>query len=121
MIFVAARCGVLGGTVSNTMLSHCEWDEDRANSTTLISIIAIRGLVGHGFGSWKSCAGYTMWLRDFLPEYVPYARILAYDYDSALLENPSNASIREYSQNFFAALRVVRARKTVGWCLPVMR
>lgn len=43
------------------------------------------------------------------------ARILAYDYDSALLENPSNASIREYSQNFFAALRAVRARKTVGW------
>lgn len=45
-----------------------------------------------------------MWLRDFLPDYVPNARILTYGYDSTLLKNKSTASIREFSHNFLQAL-----------------
>lgn len=55
-----------------------------------------------------------MWLRDFLPAHVPNARILTYGYDSALVKNSSNASIREFSQNFLEALKTARARKTVS-------
>lgn len=54
-----------------------------------------------------------MWLRDFLPENVPNARILTYGYDSTLLNNNSNASILEFSQNFLEALKAARTGETV--------
>lgn len=56
-----------------------------------------------------------MWLRDFLPEYVPNARILTYGYDSTLFKNNSTASIREFSRNFLEALSSARAETEVSW------
>lgn len=53
-----------------------------------------------------------MWLRDFLPEHVPTARIMTYGYDSRLLNSNSTASIREFSQNFLEALSTVRVGDT---------
>lgn len=50
-----------------------------------------------------------MWLRDFLPEAIPTARILTYGYDSKLLDNNSTASIVEFSRNFLEALTSARA------------
>lgn len=50
-----------------------------------------------------------MWLRDFLPEDIPNARILTYGYDSKLLHNNSTASIHEFSQNLLEALTSARA------------
>lgn len=77
------------------------------------SIVAVTGLAGHAFGSWKARHGSAMWLRDFLPEHVPSARIMTYGYDSRLLLNTdSTASIREFSQNFLEALSTVRVGDT---------
>lgn len=55
-----------------------------------------------------------MWLRDFLPENVPGARILTYGYDSTLLGNSSTASIREFSRNLLGDLNTVRANEDVS-------
>lgn len=46
------------------------------------SIIAICGLGGHAFGSYKERDGMHMWLRDSLPADFENARILIYGYDS---------------------------------------
>lgn len=54
-----------------------------------------------------------MWLRDFLPEHAPQARILTYGYNSSLLGNHSTASIREFSQNLLVELNTVRAGNEV--------
>lgn len=77
------------------------------------SIIAVTGLAGHAFGSWKARGGYAMWLRDFLPEHAPQARILTYGYNSSLLGNHSTASIREFSQNLLVELNTVMAGNEV--------
>lgn len=37
-----------------------------ANSS--FSIIAVTGLAGHAFGSWRSRGSPRMWLRDLLPK-----------------------------------------------------
>lgn len=76
------------------------------------SIFAVTGLAGHGFGSWKARNATGMWLRDFLPEHVPTARIMTYGYDTRLPGSKSTASIREFSQNFLAALNIVRVADT---------
>ncbi|KAL0632798.1 hypothetical protein Q9L58_008314 [Maublancomyces gigas] len=75
----------------------------------LIDIIAVTGLAGHAFATWKARGGCAMWLRDFLPEHVPGARILTYGYDSTLLGNNSTASFREFSCNLLGDLNNVRA------------
>lgn len=79
------------------------------------------GLAGHAFGSWKSRNGATMWLRDFLPEHLPTARILTYGYDSKLHKSDSNASIRDFAGRFLETMKTARAREkvhlTFPWCL----
>jgi hypothetical protein len=49
-----------------------------------------------------------MWLRDFLPEFVPTARILIYGYDSQLKGGSSVASIFEFAKQFLDAVKTIR-------------
>ena len=48
------------------------------------SCIAITGLGGHPFGSFKERDGQHMWLRDSLPTDLPHARVMLYGYDTQL-------------------------------------
>ncbi|KAH0541631.1 hypothetical protein FGG08_003921 [Glutinoglossum americanum] len=76
-----------------------------------VDVIAITGLAGHAFGSWKSRNGPNMWLRDYLPETIPGARILTYGYDTKLLVSQSNASILEFSRKFLESVKAVRCHQ----------
>jgi hypothetical protein len=52
-------------------------------------VIAISGLGGHAFGSFKERGGPFMWLRDVLPLDFPKASILIYGYDTQLEQSVS--------------------------------
>lgn len=78
------------------------------------SIVAVTGLAGHAFGSWKSRGAATMWLRDFLPEYVPTARILTYGYDSTLYGSDSTSSVRDFSGRLLETLKTARVHEDVS-------
>ena len=90
------------------------------------SVIAITGLGGHAFGSWRSRAATmrpidrAMWLRDFLPESFPNARIMTYGYDSSLRE-PSSANIADYRRGFIECLVKCRRKCPVSPCLVMPR
>jgi len=45
------------------------------------SIVAIHGLDGDPKRSWTAENG-ALWLRDFLPDNIPHARIIIYGYDA---------------------------------------
>ncbi|OBT60680.1 hypothetical protein VE03_09999 [Pseudogymnoascus sp. 23342-1-I1] len=49
-----------------------------------IDCVAISGLGGHAFGSFKDRAGPHMWLRDSLPSDITGARVMIYGYDTQL-------------------------------------
>lgn len=49
-----------------------------------------------------------MWLRDFLPEDLPNARILTYGYDTKLVGSLSNARISEYAKQFLESIEDAR-------------
>jgi hypothetical protein len=73
----------------------------RADGTS--SIVAVTGLAGHAYGSWKSRDNPWMWLRDFLPSDLHKlgykVRILTFGYDSALRNNGGAApSIQSYAR-----------------------
>ena len=71
--------------------------------------MAVTGLGGHGFGSWKERGGEFMWLRDALPHDFPGARIMTFGYDSHLQDSSSFASISDYGRVLLA--EVVAARQ----------
>lgn len=79
----------------------------------LSSIIAVTGLAGHAFGSWKSKNKPDMWLRDFLPETIPNARILTYGYDTKLPGSQSEASIPDLSRRLLESIKTIRSGDTV--------
>ena len=72
-----------------------------------VDIIALTGLAGHAFGSWA--ASPHMWLRDFLPEDLPRARIVLYGYDSNLAGSQSKNILADLSNNFVVKLHTMRS------------
>lgn len=54
-----------------------------------MDLVAISGLGGHAFGSFKERDGSHMWLADALPKHLPGVRILIYGYDTKLEANNS--------------------------------
>ncbi|KAF8530221.1 hypothetical protein BU17DRAFT_59986 [Hysterangium stoloniferum] len=50
-------------------------------TTPTIDIVAIHGLDGDREKSWTA-DNEKLWLRDFLPQAIPAARILSYGYDA---------------------------------------
>ncbi|UKZ79092.1 hypothetical protein TrVFT333_006842 [Trichoderma virens FT-333] len=50
-----------------------------------------------------------MWLRDFLPEAVPNARILTYGYDTKLPGSQSEASIPDLSRRLLESIKTIRS------------
>ncbi|KAF8541127.1 hypothetical protein BDD12DRAFT_633288, partial [Trichophaea hybrida] len=70
----------------------------------VMDVVAVTGLGGHAFGSWKTKNGDFMWLRDALPEDVDGLRVLAYGFNSGLVESASIASIQSYAKEFLLGL-----------------
>ena len=70
--------------------------------------MAVHGLNGHYLKSWtaKSKTGQTtMWLKDLLPEKLPGARIMTFEYDAGAIANASPHGVRENAVKLIRALR----------------
>lgn len=76
----------------------------------VVDIVAVQGLGGNGFGSWRATGNADMWLRDFLPEKAKNSRILIYGYN-ADLTGPgakSFASILDMAKGLVNNLKLAR-------------
>lgn len=77
-----------------------------------VDIIAVCGLNGHAFGSYKQKNGAYMWLRDGLGTDLPNARILTYGYDTRA---PSIQNIYDIANTFRNLLRCLRSPGKSGF------
>lgn len=78
------------------------------------SIVAVTGLGGHAFQSWKSRHSDKMWLKDFLPCSIPEnIRIMTYGYDSSLTK-PGKRSMVDYRRGFIMNLLIARSSAEVS-------
>ncbi|KAF8530182.1 hypothetical protein BU17DRAFT_78785 [Hysterangium stoloniferum] len=77
--------------------------------TPCIDIVAIHGFDGHREESWTADNG-KLWLRDFLPQTIPTARILSYGYDAYTESSLSEQTLYGHAQDFLA--RLCMSRKT---------
>ncbi|KAK2788839.1 hypothetical protein FQN53_003026 [Emmonsiellopsis sp. PD_33] len=71
-------------------------------------IIAITGLDGHAFGSWRGRGKLRrMWLRDFLSQDLPRCRTMIYGYNSKLATHGVD-TIMDYGRMFLEEIKQVR-------------
>jgi hypothetical protein len=77
------------------------------------SIVAITGLDGHAYGSWRGKGNLgRMWLRDFLSKDLPQCRTMIYGYNSKLLSRGVH-TIMDYGREFLERIKRVRYTKEV--------
>ena len=79
-----------------------------------VNCVAVCGLGGHAFGSFKEKGGPYMWLRDSLPKDLPNLRVLLYGYDSGLEDSDSNQNVSVIADSFVGHLRELRPRSKVS-------
>jgi len=54
------------------------------NGSIYHSVVAVTGLGGHAFESWRNRESNRMWLQDFLPNNIKGIRIMTYGYNTEL-------------------------------------
>ncbi|KAL6826497.1 hypothetical protein V8C40DRAFT_244386 [Trichoderma camerunense] len=78
-----------------------------------VDIIAISGLGGHAFGSFKERGGQHMWLRDALPHDITgesgerIARVMVYGYESSLINSDSFQNLEDLGTTLHSDLRTL--------------
>ncbi|KAL7912616.1 hypothetical protein GGI35DRAFT_440713 [Trichoderma velutinum] len=80
----------------------------KADKPVTADIIAITGLDGHAYGSWRGKGNLgRMWLRHFLSQDLPYCRTMTYGYNSKLSTRGVD-TIMDYSRGLLEALKKIR-------------
>lgn len=69
-----------------------------------VDIIAVHGLHGDAFTTWTHQNG-KMWIRDFLPSFLPGCRTYTYGYPAKIFFNPSLSRVEEYSRGLLSSVR----------------
>jgi hypothetical protein len=89
-------------TAPKAPVEYVESDHSKLNCTALhadqISVIAVQGLAASYDWTWTKVledGSRVMWLRDLLPQDLPSARILTFEYDTKWLQNPSSVSLSD--------------------------
>ena len=78
------------------------------------SIIAITGLDGHAYGSWRGKGNLgRMWVRDFLSKDLPCCRTMIYGYNSKLSTHGVD-TIMDYGRGLIEELKKVRNTEEVS-------
>lgn len=73
-----------------------------------VDVVAVHGLMGDPFETWKHENG-KFWLRDFLAKDLPFARIMAYGYDSAVAFSKGWRNVEDTARSLLVQLSAERA------------
>ena len=59
-----------------------------------VDVVAVHGLQGDAFKTWEHDNG-SIWIRDFLPNDIPFARIMTFGYESTVAFSKSVATLED--------------------------
>lgn len=79
-----------------------------------VDCVAVCGLGGHAFGSFKEKGTSYMWLRDSLPRDMPNLRVMLYGYESRLEGSDSCQNISVIAGSFVGHLGHLRSQSKVS-------
>lgn len=78
-----------------------------------LDIIAIHGLNGNRLETWTDQRTGKLWLRDFLPDALPGARVYSFGYDSTFFSR-SRARVPHFASNLLSHLSTIRELEPVS-------
>ncbi|KAF8534691.1 hypothetical protein BDD12DRAFT_755570, partial [Trichophaea hybrida] len=81
-------------------------------------VIAVTGLAGHAYGSWRNRETHQMWLKDLLPYDVQNIRIMSYGYDSSLGHRKAENRLLDYQRLFIQDIE--NSRTSVKKTRPII-
>ncbi|KAH7175932.1 Alpha/Beta hydrolase protein [Dactylonectria macrodidyma] len=70
-----------------------------------VDIIAVHGLNGDAYSTWTHSSTGVLWLRDFLPSFLPGCRVYTYGYPSKLFCKVSHACVEDFGRGLLASVR----------------
>jgi hypothetical protein len=73
-------------------------------NVTSRSIVAVHGLGGDAVNSWTHPKSKAFWLRDFLPQQIPDARIMTFGYNANIAFGRSTTEIVDHAKSLLAKL-----------------
>ncbi|EFE44249.1 LipA and NB-ARC domain protein [Trichophyton verrucosum HKI 0517] len=93
----------LSGTYGLTVLHSPEKAED-----IVFDLVAVHGLNGDAFISWKHRDTGVMWLKDLLPSSLPNARIMTFGYNSKFTNFTGDQDLRCICETLLAEIADLR-------------
>jgi hypothetical protein len=84
--------------------------EDTLEGTFPIDVVAVHGITGDAYSTWKHKNGF-FWLRDSLPKEFPEARIYSYGYPADVLCSKGTGGFEDYARTLLEGLH--RERRTI--------
>lgn len=70
-----------------------------------IDIIAVHGLGGDAYKTWTHGSTGKLWLRDFLPSFLPGCRVYTFGYPSKLNDTNMHAGVSEFGRKLLSSIR----------------
>lgn len=83
-----------------------------------VDIIAVHGLGGDAYKTWTHQSTGKLWLRDFLPSYLPGCRVYTFGYPSKVDDVDMCAGVQEYGRKLLGSVRGhIEDSTEVGHCI----
>jgi hypothetical protein len=88
-------------------------DSDQAEETYLIDIVTLHGITGDAYNTWTHENG-NFWLRDFVPEDFPGARVFSFGYDAKVFCSRGKGTIESFARSLLEGLTRERMEEKVA-------
>jgi len=66
--------------------------------------VAVHGLGGDAVDTWTHPKSKAFWLKDFLPQQIPDARIMTFGYNAAAAFGQSTAEVIDHAKSLLTSL-----------------
>lgn len=76
--------------------------------------MAVHGLGGDPYDTWKLPKSKAIWIKDFLPQKIPDARIMTFGYNADAAFGQSTADIIDHAKSLLSGLKDKREEAEVA-------
>jgi hypothetical protein len=79
-----------------------------------IDVVAVHGITGDAYHTWTHSNNKRLWLRDFLNDDLPGARIFSYGYDASVFFTLNKGGLEDFAQTLLGHIKQTRTTE-VGY------
>jgi hypothetical protein len=104
----ADRYGLLPMHLQNPRFNDTESEENY-----LLDVVAVHGITGDAYNTWTHENG-KLWLRDFVPDDFPGARVFSFGYNSKVFCSLGEGTVESFARSLLEGLTRERTEEKVA-------